>query len=155
MSDTLWPHGLYSSWNSPGQNTGVGSLSLLQGISPTQGLNPDLPHCRWILYQLSHQGSPGTLQWVAYPFFSGSSDQELYWGLLHCWWILNQLSYQGSPLREHTRLIHLSVFDVKLMSPNKCILFSANKDLQMKHQLTLLAHILLERFQKWVVPTSS
>ena len=41
-----------------GQNTGVGSLSLLQGIFPTQGWNPGLPHCRWILYQLSHRGSP-------------------------------------------------------------------------------------------------
>ena len=51
-------HGLYSPWNSPGQNTGVGSFSLLQGIFPTQGLNPGLPHCRWILYQLSYQGSP-------------------------------------------------------------------------------------------------
>ena len=40
-----------------GQNTGVGSPSLLQGIFPTQGLNPGLPHCRWILYQLSHKGS--------------------------------------------------------------------------------------------------
>ena len=58
MSNSLWPHGLYSAWNSPGQNTGVGSLSLLQGIFPTQGLNPGLPHCRRILYQLSHQGSP-------------------------------------------------------------------------------------------------
>ena len=45
-------------WSSPGQNTGVGSLSLLQGIFPTQGLNPGLLHCRRILYQLSHQGSP-------------------------------------------------------------------------------------------------
>ena len=42
-------------WNSPGQNTGVGSLSLLQGIFPTQGLNPGLLHCGWILYQLSHK----------------------------------------------------------------------------------------------------
>ena len=58
MSDSLRPHGLYSSWNFPGQNTGVGSLSLLQGILPTQGFNPGLLHCRWILYQLSHQGSP-------------------------------------------------------------------------------------------------
>ena len=41
--------------NSPGQNTGVGPLSLLQGIFPTWGLNPYLPHCRWILYQLSHK----------------------------------------------------------------------------------------------------
>ena len=51
---TLWPHGLYSPWNSPGQNTGVSNLSLLQGIFPAQGSNPGLPHCRQILYQLSH-----------------------------------------------------------------------------------------------------
>ena len=47
-----------SPWNSPGQNTGVGSLSLLQGIFPTQASNPGLPYCRRILYQLSHKGSP-------------------------------------------------------------------------------------------------
>ena len=58
MSDSLRPHGLYSPWNSPGQNTGVGGLSLLQVIFPNQGLNPGLPHCRQILYQLSHKGSP-------------------------------------------------------------------------------------------------
>ena len=52
MCDCLRPHGLYSPWNSPGQNTGVGSLSLLQRIFPTQGLNPGLPHCRQILYPL-------------------------------------------------------------------------------------------------------
>ena len=46
VSDSLWPRGLYSPWNSLGQNTGVGSLSLLQGIFPTQGLNPGLPPCR-------------------------------------------------------------------------------------------------------------
>jgi len=45
-----------------------GSLSLLQGIFPTQGLNPGLPHCRQILYQLSHKRSPRILEWVAYPF---------------------------------------------------------------------------------------
>ena len=58
VSDSLQPHGLYSPWNSLGQNTGVGSPSPLQGICPTQGLNPGLPHCRWVLYQLSHKGSP-------------------------------------------------------------------------------------------------
>ena len=47
-----------SPWNSPGQNTGVGSLSLLHWIFPTQESNRDLLHCRWILYQLSSQGSP-------------------------------------------------------------------------------------------------
>ena len=57
MSDSLQPHGLYSPWNSPGRYTGVSSLSLLQGIFPTQALNPGLPHCRRILYQLSYQGS--------------------------------------------------------------------------------------------------
>ena len=53
VSNSLRLHGLYSPWNSPGQNIGVGSLSLLQVIFPTQGSNPGLPHCRWILYQLS------------------------------------------------------------------------------------------------------
>ena len=67
MSDSLPPHRLYSPWNSPGQNTGVGGLSLLQGIFPTQGLNPGLPHCRQILYQLSHKGSPRILERVATP----------------------------------------------------------------------------------------
>ena len=56
-----------------GQNTGVGSLSLLQEMFPDQGLNPGLPHCRWILYQLSHQGSPRILEWEASPFSSRSS----------------------------------------------------------------------------------
>jgi len=48
----------------------VGSLSLLQGIFPTQGLNPGLLHCRWILYQLSHKESPRILEWVACPFIA-------------------------------------------------------------------------------------
>ena len=50
------------------RNTGVGSLSLLQGIFATQGPNAGLPHCRRILYQLSHKGSPRMLEWVPYPF---------------------------------------------------------------------------------------
>ena len=72
MSNSLQPHGLCSPWNSPGQNTGAGGPhSLLQGIFPTQGSNPGLPHCRRILYQLSHHGSifilPG---WVCLDFYS-------------------------------------------------------------------------------------
>ena len=58
MSNPLRPHGLYNPWNSSGQNTGVGSRSLLQGIFPTQGSNPGLSHCRRILYQLSHKEVP-------------------------------------------------------------------------------------------------
>ena len=73
VSNSLWPHGLYNPWNSPGHTTGVGSLSHLQGIFPIQGSNPGLLNCRRILYQLSHQGSPGILEWVAYPFSRGSS----------------------------------------------------------------------------------
>ena len=53
VSSSLRPHGLYSLWNSPYENTGVSNLSLLQGIFPTEGSNPGLPHCRWILHQLS------------------------------------------------------------------------------------------------------
>ena len=56
------------------RNTGVGSLSLLQGIFPTQELNRGLLHCRWILYQLSHQGGLRMLKCVAYPFSRGSSQ---------------------------------------------------------------------------------
>ena len=78
MSDSLWPHGLYNPRNSPGQNTEVSSLCLLQVIFPTQGLNPGLPHCRQLLYQLSHREAP--------EYWSGlsllqciSPTQELNW----------------------------------------------------------------------------
>ena len=71
MSKSLQPHELNSPWNSPGQNTGVGSLSLLQGIFPTQGSNPGPLPCKWILNQLSHQGSQRLLEWGACPFSSG------------------------------------------------------------------------------------
>ena len=60
MSDSLQPHGLYNPWNSVGQNTGVGSLSLLQWIFLTRELNQGLLYCRWIVYQLSYERSPKT-----------------------------------------------------------------------------------------------
>ena len=68
MSDTLQPHGLQPArllcpWDSPGKNTTVGCHALLQGIFPTQGSNPGLPHYRWILFHLSHQGS--LLWWLS------------------------------------------------------------------------------------------
>ena len=75
VSDSLQPHGLCSPWNSPGQNTGVGSLSLLQGIIPTQGSNTGLSHCSQILYQLSYKdleslfgGSRRGAQLLVYPW---------------------------------------------------------------------------------------
>ena len=85
------PQGLDSPWNSPGQNTGVGSFSLLLGIFPTQGSNPGFQYCRWSLYQLSHKGSPRILEWVAYPFSSGSSHPRNRTGVL-----LTELSGKSS-----------------------------------------------------------
>ena len=70
-----------SPWNSPGQNTGVGGLSLLQRIFSTQGSNPGLPYFRQILYQLSHKGSPRILEWLAYPFSSRSSRPRNWTGI--------------------------------------------------------------------------
>ena len=72
VPDSLWPRGvqparLLCPWDSPGKNTGVGCHALLQGIFPTQGSNPGLPHCRRILYCLSHQGSPKLL--VVCPYY--------------------------------------------------------------------------------------
>ena len=81
MSDPSQPHGLFSPQNSPGKNTGVGNLSLLQGIFPTQGPNPGLPHCRQTLYKLNHQRSPRILEWVAYPFSSWSSQHRNWTGV--------------------------------------------------------------------------
>ena len=93
VSNSLWLHGLCSPWNSPGQNTRAGSHFLLQGIFPTQGSNPGSLAlqvdsfffflCRWILYHLSHQGSPRILEWVVYPFSSGSS-QTRNWTRVSC-----------------------------------------------------------------------
>ena len=68
---------LYSPWNTPGQNTGVGSLSLLQVIFPTQGWNPGLPYCRHILYHLSHKGSPGMFNYLSIALISHASKVML------------------------------------------------------------------------------
>ena len=119
MFNSLWPHGLYSPWNSPGQNTGVGNLSLLQAIFPTQGSNPGLLHCRRILYQLSHNGSPRILGCVAYPF-----SREMLWihgstqGLLHCRRILYQLRYQGIPV-ELLRILKDDMWKCCTQYPSK------------------------------------
>ena len=102
MSDSLLSHGLYSPWNSLGQNTGVGNFSLLQGIFPTQGSNPDLPHYRRILYQLSHKGSPRILEWILSLLQWIFPTQELNWGLLCCKWILYCLNNQKNPFLPNT-----------------------------------------------------
>ena len=67
--------------DSPGKNTGVGCHAILQGIFPTQGLDPGLLHCRRILYCLSHQWSPRILEWVAYPFSRGAFQHRYQTGV--------------------------------------------------------------------------
>ena len=84
--------GLYSPWNSPGQHTGVGSLSLLQGIFPTQGSNPGLPHCCWVLYQLRHKGSPFLLLFLLFLLLFKNKR-------VSC--------YMQSKLSAYNRLLHL------------------------------------------------
>ena len=69
--------------DSPDKNTGMGCHALLQGIFPTWGSNPDLPHYRLILYHLSHQGSSKILERVAYPFSRGTS-QPRNWTRVSC-----------------------------------------------------------------------
>ena len=93
---TLLPHGLYIPFNSPGQNTRVGSYSLVQGIFPTQGSNSGLPHCRQILLLAEPPGKPkntgvGSLYLLQQIFLNQESNQ----GLLRCRQILYQLSYEG------------------------------------------------------------
>ena len=113
---TLQPNRLYSPWDSPGQNTGVGSLSLLQGIFPTQGSK---------FFTSQATGKPkntgvGSLS----PLQQILLTQGLNWGLLHCRQILYQLSYQGSPNQHNIKflsasmacfcyllLIHLSIYE--------------------------------------------
>ena len=81
VSDSLPPHVLYSPWNSPGQNTGVDSPS--PGDLSNLGVKPRSPTRGRILYQLSHQGSPRILKWVADPFSSGSSRPRI-WTRVSC-----------------------------------------------------------------------
>ena len=98
----------------------MGSLSLLQGIFLTQGSNPGLPHCRQILYQLSHKGPPRILKWVACPFCSGSAfpTQESNPGLLTAEGFIT-----GGAIREaqyllrpaiHCRITLISLHGIKL-----------------------------------------
>ena len=75
-------------WHSPGYNTGVGSVSLLQGISPTQGSNPGILHCKWILYQLSYQGRPahsgeGNDNPLQYSCLENPTDREAWRAIVH------------------------------------------------------------------------
>ena len=84
VSDSLQPRGLLCPWDFPGKNTGVCCHFLFQGIFQTQGSNLGLPHCRWILYYLSLQGSPARFlcPWNSLGKNSGEGDHSLLQGIL-------------------------------------------------------------------------
>ena len=145
------------------QNTGMGSLPLLQGIFPTQRSNPGVPHFRWILYQLSRKGSTRILGWIAYPFSRGSF-QPRNWTGVSCiaGRFFSQLSYQGSPCKkgrliEMKRLktlplilaeiwanchFRLLLIGLKLVVTNMRLIDSIYKKLKCTHSLTYLWVIL-------------
>ena len=95
----------YSPWNSPGQNTGA--IPFSRGIFPTQGWNPGLPHCRQIVYQMSHGGSLRILELVAYPFSSGSSHPRN-WTRVSCF--AGGFFYQGHGVAK-TKWLQLTIRD--------------------------------------------
>ena len=100
-----------SPWNSPGQNTGEGSLSLLQGIFLTQGWNPGLPPCLRTLYQLSHKGSPTNNQ----DNNNNSSNRYLlstYSVLNPCWTSLVAQNVKHLPTMQGTRVQSLGWEDL-------------------------------------------
>ena len=116
VSDFLRRHGLYTPWNSPGQNTGVGSLSLFQGIFSVQGLNPGLLQCRKILYQLSHKGNRRILEWVAYPTMS-------------CWELLTEWSQECKHIA--TLIVVLMDF-ARVIATKRCKPASMASDIKSK-----------------------
>ena len=104
MSDSLWPYGLYSSWNSPGQNIRVGSLSLLRGILPTQGSSLGILNCRWILYQLSHKVSP----YIRCVQFSSVQLLSCVWLFATPWTAARQASLSNTNCQSLLKLMSLS-----------------------------------------------
>ena len=109
MSNSLGPHGLQPArllcpWDSLARVLEWVAIILLQGIFPTQGLNPGLPHCRWILYYLSHQKNPRILECSLSPLQEIFPSQKTNQGLLHYRQIIYQLSYQASPLQSLLRI---------------------------------------------------
>ena len=98
-SDSLQHHGLYSPWDSPGQNTGVGILSLRQGIFPTQGSNSGLPHCRQILYRRNQKGSPLCHEGKGQsPEDTRGNKRHSHWASLVARWLSICLPMQGTQL---------------------------------------------------------
>ena len=98
---TLWPHGLYSPWNSPGQNTGIGSILPPPEDLTNPGIEPRPPALQEDSLPAELPGKPkntgrGSLFLLQQIFLI----HKLNCGLLHCRWILYQLSYQGTDMKQ-------------------------------------------------------
>ena len=113
-SSSLQPHGLYNPWNSLGQNTGVGRLSLLQGIFP--GTDPGLPHCRQILYQMSHN----RLKILAILLHLVSKSAFLLPKIIH---LLTLCSSSNKPHSLSSDLVSYFMEKREKQSGKKCLIF--------------------------------
>ena len=141
----------------PDKNTGMGCHVLLQGIFPTQGSNPGLLHCGWILYQLSHQGSPRILGWVAYPIFKGTFPLRNWTGV-SCFW--GRFFTGLGTWKVHTTLTyHIKTCIAKNWLSSKklfCFLWMPhwNSGIQLKKWLLHLCFKYIKIFLKlkWISP---
>ena len=118
------PPGFSAHGDSPGKNIGVGCHALLQAVFPTQGLKPGLPHCRQILYHLSHQESPRLLKWVAaHPFSRGSSWPRNWTGV--SWivgrfftsWATREAQVFLLPIKQRRKLREKRLYDSPKVAP--------------------------------------
>ena len=119
MSDSLQCHGLYSPWNSPDQNTGVGSLFPSPGDLSNPGVEPRSPTLQADSLPAEPEGKPkntgvGSLSLIQCIFQTQESNQCL----PNCRWILYQLSYQGSSdIKSHSSFTHCATFSSLLVWP--------------------------------------
>ena len=127
--------------NSPGQNIGMGSLPLLQGIFPTQGSDPGLAHCGRILYQLSQKGIPGILEWVSYSFSGRSSPPRnqtrvscIAGGFFTNWAIREAHAYQGTWKRGGSRQLPWSLIGDTVRSSYN-IMSRVEAQINLSHRL--------------------
>ena len=125
----------------------MGSLSLLQGIFPTQGSNPGLPHCRRIPYQLSHHGRPRILEWVAYPFSRGSSWPRNWTGVFciaggfFTSWATREAANNPIPLVK----VKVTQSSEQLCHPMDCSLPGASCHGVLQARIGVGSHFLLQR----------
>ena len=125
MSNSLRSHGLCSPWNSPGQNAVVDSCSCLQGIFPTQGSNPGVPHWRWILYQLSHEGSlvedrPLSNDWYPYKKWGRRAQTQAQENVMWPWKQKYKPRNTSSPCRILCDLLQCYNKYTTIWNPHEC-----------------------------------